>query len=258
MIYVITAAHNNKHLDSFFSCIEKQTLRGEILPIIVDASEDECCRGLWQRYCPLVVLRHKGAYWGTSLRILRDYLEKHFTIKEDDTVCLINVDRTFCNVYMMLGETFAQFRKKSIIISHCLDKDKNHVSGGLHVDWKRFSFTLSETSNICGTNGLFMKAEDFVKVKTNRFLVHHWADFQLVLKLVRKGYKIYEPDSLVLTLDTDSTGIHNPKTWKELFSKRCSCNPYYMAIFILLCCPLIYRPINLLRCLWWPVKVKIS
>jgi hypothetical protein len=255
MIYVLTAVHNSDHLDAFFDCIEKQNCRDEILPIIVDASENECCEYLWTKYAPVVVLRWEGVYWGTSLRILRDYLKDTFTIKPEDTVCIINIDRTFCGAYMDLGDAFAHTGDRNIVISRCFNKEGNHISGGLYVDWKKFSFTLSETPNICGTNGLFLRAEDFLKCKISTFLVHHWADFQLVLSL--KGYKIYEPTNLVLTME-ESQSIHNPKTWKELFSKRCSCNPYYMAIFILLCCPIKYKPINLLRCLWWVIKVKIS
>jgi hypothetical protein len=253
MIYILTATHNSKYLKTFFDCVDNQSAREEIIPIIVDASEDGCCDNLWNDHAPVVILRHKGVFWGTSLKILRDYLKKYFVIEEEDTVCLINVDRTFCRDYMKLGAIYAQIGK-NLVISHCIDKNNNHVSGGLYADWKKFSFTLSETPNICGTNGLFIKAEDFVKCKISTFLPHHFADFQLVLSLVKGGSVIYEPLNLVLTME-ESESIHNPKTWKELFDIRCSCNPVYMAVFVLLCCPMRYKPINLLRCLWWLVKI---
>jgi len=236
-------------------CLENQTCRDDILPIIVDASDDNCCDTLWVHYSPITVLHYRGAYWGQSLRRLQDYARKHLPIRDKDIVCILNIDRTFCRDYINLGSKYV--KDNQLVISHCLDEKGNHVSGGLQVVWSKFHFALSQSPNICGTNGLFMSAKNFTKAKISRFLPHHWADFQLVLSLVKQGCRIYEPIQLVLTLDTKCTGIHNPKSWKELFDIRCSCNPVYMAIFVLLCCPLRYKPINLLRCLWWTIKVKL-
>jgi hypothetical protein len=252
MIYILTACHNADYLDSFLECVESQTNRAEILPVIVDASEDGVCEGVWVKSLPAVILSAPNAFWGESLTVLQDYMKKNW--EEGDIVCILNIDRAFCRDYIRLGSKYVH--DKFLIISHGIDEGGKHVSGGLQAIWKHFHFTFSLFPNICGTNGLFMYAKDFAEVgELSRWLPHHWQDFYLVHSLVKRGYHIYEPDNLKLTIYTTSTGIHNPKSWKELFDKRCSCNPIYMAIFIVLCCPLKYIPINLLRCLWWTVKV---
>ena len=248
ILFIILPTYNGlKHAKIFIHCLNNQSVKPMV--VCVDSGSDGT--GEWVRNNIQSVILKANSYWGGSLRLAYDYLKNR--IEETDTVLIVNIDRfLFDKDYLSKGIEYAK-RGTMVVSAGYSDVTRKHESGGLHVDWKKFSFRVSDDVNICGTTGLFMNGRDFTESGGfSKLLPHHWSDTEFVY---RQKLKLIAPKDLIIWIDAKSTGIDRPKNLKELFSMKCSQNPIYKSIFIIKSCPLKYIPINLLRAWYWIWRV---
>jgi GT2 family glycosyltransferase len=253
MIYVVTPLHNaKKHVEAFAKSLHAQTAKDIVLVIVDDGSSNGGGLWLWLDYKRSIYLATKEKYWGGCLQTAYEYLKPR--IHKEDRVLLINIDRTFPKDYI---STALKYVKDGImLVSTGLDEKGKWISGGLWVDWYRFSFEVFPFPNIAGTTGLFMTGKDFHNSGGFcKWLRHHWADSEFVWRQRMKGLLLITTPKVWITINTKSHSITKPKNLRQLFDIRCSQNPFAKSIFILKCCPLKYIPINLARAWYWVWRV---
>ena len=254
MLYIITAIHNaREQAERFYECLKKQTMKDYFMCVVDCGSADGCTS-------PLCMCHNaESNYWGDAMRIAFECLRHR--IKPTDTVLLINIDRKFGQDYLERGMKYVKNGTMAVSmgLDNCGDKGSRYpvwISGGLKVDWSKFSFTLSDKPNTCGTTGLFMTGRDYIESGGfSKLLPHAWNDMEFVYRQMKRGLKIIAPNDLVLWIDTTTESIARPRNLRELFSMRCVQNPIYKSIYILKCCPLRYKPINILRAWFWIWRV---
>jgi GT2 family glycosyltransferase len=258
MIYVIVPVYRGlEQAKRFISCLKAQTCEEIKLIVVNDGCMDYSIRWIEENYRKVIVINTGGNYfWAGSLNyglwFLADWKEGR--ISANDAVLLINIDRTFAKDY--IEKAVRYINPKTLVVSAGYDSHGRQISGGLYVDWPKFSFKVSDTPNICGTTGLFMTAKDFVESGGfDKRLPHHWADTEFVWRLLKRGFKLEAPKELKITCDTQTVSIYYPDSIKELFNWRCSQHPIHKSIFILRCCPWRYKFINLLRAWYWLWRV---
>ena len=255
MIYILTAIHNNlPHVKKFIDCLNKQTYRNAMLLIVDAGSIDGGAEyAMHNSKIPVTtVWATDKDYWGDCLQL--GYERLKILGRNRDNVLIVNVDVEFGEDYLDIG--ISHIRSKTLIVTSGYDqKTLEHISGGLHVDWSKFSFEVSDDINICGTTGLFLSMTDLLESDGfSRWLSHHFCDTEFTWRLTKRGFVIEAPDDLVFFMDSENTGIAYPRNLREVFDKRCSQNPLSKSMFILLCCPIKYWFINLLRAWYWLIR----
>lgn len=262
MIYIILPTHNGlQHAKTFIRCLNNQTAKDLMVVCVDDGSTDGVGEWITNNINSTILYGNGKLYFGGSVNLAYNFLKDK--LRETDTVLIVNMDRLLCckcmgvcprtsKEYLSKGIEYAKQGTMAVSSGY---NNNEHVSGGLHVDWKKFSFRVSDNINSAGTTGLFMNGKDFAESGGfSKPIPHYWSDMEFVHRQMKK-LKLIAPKDLIIWIDLETTGINNPKSLKELFNIKCTQNPIYKSIFILKHCPIKYIPINLLRAWYWIWRV---
>jgi glycosyltransferase involved in cell wall biosynthesis len=256
MVYLILPLHNEQdRLGKFIDCLNLQT----VMPFVIfvdNCSKNTCdCCNVIKYRGPYVCLRIPNSnYWAGSLKAGQDYACRAERVFFSDIVAVMNNDTTF-------GPTFfermvAHCQKGTIVAS---SEDPRRILW--HKIWTRsfgvISVIYAWEPNALSNRAVFMMAEDFAKVRFHpRLLPHYCSDYAWTFQAIKNGMKAYVPLNCDLRVDETTTGITEPKTIRELFSKRCPHNPIYYTIFVLMCAPWLWKIPNVVR-VWGYALVRI-
>ena len=70
-------------------------------------------------------------------------------------------------------------------------------------------------------------------------LPHYGSDYEWTARAARKGFKIHTFEDLNYKFSTSTTGNNDYETatWKKIFSKRSTMNPFYKTVSMLMITP---------------------
>jgi Predicted glycosyltransferases len=270
ILYILLPVHNRIDITRrFIACLQAQTYQEFQVILIDDGSSDGTSVMIQHAFPSVIILRGNGNWWwGGSLH--QGYLWlKSQALPPNTMVLIMNDDAIFDSEYLQTGVSTLQKLKKTLLVSIAYgEESKQVIDGGVHVDWKRWKFTLvtnPEKVNCTSTRGLFFFASDFMDIGGfHPYLLPHYAsDYEFTIRAHNKGYKLLVDDQLKLYTNEKTTGIQNfkdVKTYSEfisnLFSKKYTLHPVYLSNFVALACPWQWKIVNWLR-IWCSTIWKI-
>lgn len=86
-------------------------------------------------------------------------------------------------------------------------------------------------------------------------LPHYMSDYEFTIRAYHKGMRLRTVSDLAIFMNPEQTGFRNFENsefrifLKQYFSKKSVSNPIYQMVFVVLACPALYMPMNILRIL---------
>ena len=202
MIYLFTPYYN-PDMPEFIESLAKQTV--EFKRITRDRKKD-------------------GIYWTKAMNDFRKELKRYRGVRDTDIVCVMNNDISFPPDYLQIGSKV----KEKQIFTH----------QGITVDWKKKKFYDGSSIHTFPGRAFFMTAKDFKKYGYfSKLLPHYLSDYDFGLRMVKKGFGIYEIVRVVHVSE---------QKWNKTFEIINPANPIFWTIFLLKH-PNKYTLINILR-----------
>ena len=262
MIYILLPVHNRREITRcFIDCLTAQTYTNYHLVLIDDGSTDGTAEMVKNYVHALTIIHGNGNWWWAgSLQQGYKWLKSR-KLQNDDIVLLTNNDTTFKDDFLDIGQTILNQHNNTLLLAQAYSvQDGRLIDTGVHVDWRQFSFKqakLTKEINCLSTRGLFIRADDFLKLGGfhPRILPHYLSDYEFTIRAYRKGVRLLTVPSLKLWTSGEPGGYYKRgsnkafKELKEYLSKKSMINPIYWIAFILLACPLPWKPLNVLRIL---------
>jgi GT2 family glycosyltransferase len=278
-IYVFLPVYNRREItQSFIECLKIQTYQNYHLILIDDGSIDNTEEMVRSQIQNLTVIKGNGDWWWAgSLQQATKWLTSNTHKDQDNIVLIINDDVTFDQYFLEMGINLIQAHPNSLILAQSLDrKTGNCEETGIDADFKTFTFTRAnspEKINCLSTKGLLLTHSCINKIGGfyPHLLPHYLSDYEFSIRAFKKGFKLKTFTSFALYQNQKTTGLYRTIDFsqfsiKEFFSKKSTINPFYSSIFIILTCPKIWIPANIIR-IWirttrllltWLLKYKIE
>jgi GT2 family glycosyltransferase len=267
-VYIFLPVHNRKDVTiSFIKCLQSQKYTNYKLILIDDGSTDETSKFVSQLLDKnkIIIIRGVGNWWWAgSLHQGYLYLLNNCHPLPDDIILTINDDTILTPEYLELAVSIMNGLQNTFLGSLAVDIHTGHIiRPDVFADWRRFKFDPPlphQPVNCMSTNGLFMHWQDLNKLRGFRpnLLPHYTSDYEFTIRAYRSGVKLITHPSLKLTWNTKTTGFHQARDFYKLpfgeflrlyFSNNYSSNPITLVIFVILACPLVWKPLNILRIL---------
>ena len=261
MIYILLPVHNRRAITSkFIDCLLQQVDKNFHLVLVDDGSDDgtaEFVRSRMTQDALSVITGHGHWWWAGSLWHGINWLHDRMPADED-VVLFINDDVRFDQDFLRKGIDSLRSAKNSLLLARFLDSTGESVETGVQASFSALKFSVAtspEEINCLSTRGLFIRWLDVKKIGNfrPRLLPHYLSDYEYTIRAKRLGYKLMTSSEVALHQDLSPTGFHSQErngvfmNAKRLFSKKSPHNPYYRTVFLLMCCPIRYLPLNILR-----------
>ncbi|HCE45325.1 MAG TPA: hypothetical protein DET40_17435 [Lentisphaeria bacterium] len=266
-VYIIIPFHNLVD-DAFADCLKNQDYRNLSLILVDDGSTDESLSKLTSLPYTCHVINGDGNLWfGGALDKAYTFIEKNNSVNDHDIILVLLHDTQFGGNFISRGAELIKQYPNSIITARAVSKQTGMlVDKGVHVSWWNLSFTQTDQTseiNCLSMRGMFATAKDFIRIGGFYpvLLPHYLSDYEFCIRAFQMGYMLRTFEELIIYSDESRTGYHSIsgrsfiKTAASMFSKKYALNPIYRTNFILLCCPLRWKLINILRV--WIVSIKI-
>lgn len=254
-IYIFLPVFNRKKITlQFVQRLKNQTNQNFKLILIDDGSTDGTSTEVKNMLPEVIILKGGNLWWAGSLQLGIKYLKK-IKVSQDTPVLIMNDDTIFNEHFLEKGVTLVDNNPNSLICASMIMNGEIRPSA-VHINWEDFSFKATEKNdvNCLPTRGLFLRFRDIIKIGEfrPRLLPHYLSDYEFTHRAFTKGFKLLSPNDLWLEPMLQETGIRflegkGINYLRKLFSKRCTSNPYYSAIFILLAAPGASKLPNLRR-----------
>lgn len=259
-IYILLPVHNRREITRHFvQCLNLQTHLNYHLVLIDDGCTDGTAEMVQEYIDNLTIIRGNGSWWWAgSLQNGVNWLNQNSDVKQHDIVLIMNDDVTFKKTFLEDASTLF-FNSKNTLL---LPQSYNSITfvpkeTGVYANLKSMTFqtaNLNKKINCLPTRGLFIRLKDINEIGGFKpfLLPHYWSDYEFTIRAFSKGFYLKTTPEILITINNLETGIREIKSYKHLslndmFSKKSILNPYYSSIFIILSCPKIWIPINLIR-----------
>ena len=271
MIYILLPVYNRREITRrFIDCLNAQTYTNYHLVLIDDGCTDGTAEMVQSHISNVTVISGEGNWWWAgSLQQGYQWLRKKRS-NHSDTVLLINDDAFIADDFLAIGTKILQENPDTLVGAQAYNKlDNSLLDVGVHVDWKKFSFTQANTPediNCLSTRGLFIKEKDFLNLGGfyPRILPHYLSDYEFTIRAHKKGMRLITNNNLRLISDENLTGFHSIsydesfiKFLQKYFSKKSANNPIYWITFILLICPWHLKMLNFLKAFYGGIKTIV-
>jgi GT2 family glycosyltransferase len=267
-IYILLPVHNRREITRhFIKCLSLQTYRNFHLILIDDGSTDGTAEMIQEYIDKITVIKGDGNWWWAgSLQQGINWLNKNTSTNQNNVVLIINDDVTFEPNFLEKGYKTLQHKSNVLLLAQFWDNTMHcAIETGLDANLRLMTFDTATTPNkinCLSTRGLLLRLTDINIIGGFRplLLSHYWSDYEFSIRAKRKGFSLMtSPDFLIVPND-ETTGIREIKNAKfkiieDIFSKRSVLNPIYSNIFIILVCPKLWIPINILRI--WSKTINI-
>lgn len=227
-IHILLPVHNRvKVTQKFIENLKKQTFKNYKLILIDDGSTDGTSEFVKQVMPDAHIIYGKGnLWWGGSLHQGYRWLKSQ-NYPDDDLVLIINDDTEFEEQYLENAVNIFQGKRNILIGSYCYSTNTGKlIDRGVQWNWKSGGIRVVDNSddiNCLSTRGLFLRLEDFLKLKGFRpiTLPHYLSDYEFTIRAKKKGMMLLTlPELKVHTDDTPAGYIeYDYSSWKN-FSKR--------------------------------------
>ena len=272
-IYIILPVYNRLGITrNFIECLKSQTHQNYHLILVDDGSTDNTEAMVRSQIKSLTVLKGKGNWWWAgSLQQGINWLKSN-AINASDIVQISNDDVTFDKFFLEKAMAILTDKQHSLLQALSFSKETGRlVDAGVKADLKALKFKqtlIPEETNCLTTRSLFIKFSDLLKVGDfyPRFLPHYLSDFEFTIRAHNKGLKLLTHPELKVTVNENSTGFLQTgfeklpgnglgSFIKNYFSKKSKSNPIYFTVFILLTCPKLWIPLNIIKVWRWAAIV---
>jgi GT2 family glycosyltransferase len=267
-IHILLPVHNRREITRHFvKCLSQQTYSNYHLVLIDDGSTDDTAEMVQEYIENITVIQGDGNWWWAgSLQQGINWLNGDNSVKQNDIVLIINDDVIFEPDFLERGHKILQHKSNVLLLAqfwnnamHCA------IETGLDADLKLMTFATATTPNkinCLSTRGLLLRLSDINGIGGFRplLLSHYWSDYEFTIRAKRKGLHLITSSNFLIIPNDETTGIREIKNkkqniMKDIFSKRSVLNPIYSNIFIILVCPIIWIPINIIRV--WLKTIKL-
>ncbi len=260
-IHVLLPVHNRREITRhFISCLREQTYTNFHLILIDDGSSDGTSDMVLQALPDATAIRGTAGnwWWAGSLHRAYEWL-MHAGTENDSFVLIANDDTTFASDFLETGISVLRRNPRSLLLSRIKERKCGEVmNSGVHANLKRLVFEIAREGqivNCLSTKGLFLRWGDMKNIGGfHPFLLpHYWSDYEYSIRAHHRGYSCITDPSVVLSADTNTTGIRKIDQlsgwnyFRTLFSPKTTANPLYKSSFVLLAVPVRWMLPNLIR-----------
>ena len=260
MLYILLPVHNRCEVTRrFMACLTVQTHQSFHLVLIDDGCSDGTAEMVSENIGPLTVIRGTGDWWWAgSLQQGYRWLKKQ-DIPFGAIVLIINDDTEFEADFLEQGIQRIRQRQRTLLLAQCYSRQTGRlIDSGVHVDWRRLTYeqaSAPERINCLSTRGLFLHTADLFEIGGFHpiLLPHYGSDYEFTIRAYRMGMTLLTDQKVRLRLDEETTGFHRVVSDSffvrlgQIFSKRSPLNPLYGSLYIVLCSPWFWIPVNIAR-----------
>ncbi|URA10852.1 glycosyltransferase family 2 protein [Thermospira aquatica] len=247
-VYILLPVHNRKKItEEFIKNLLHQTFKNFVLLLIDDGSTDGTSEMVLSYLPDAVIIRGKGNWWwGGALHQGYKWIKRNVH-NGDDFVLMVNDDVSFNNDFLERALLYLDHHPDTLLLAQGKSMQTGEfIDTGTKVDWKNFSFRNAgedEEIDCLATRGLFFRVKDFIKIGGFHpiLLPHYLSDYEFTIRAKRKGLSLKTTSDVFLWVNEATTGYHEVKDMKKVFSKKSSINPFYLTMFIILSCPWKYK-----------------
>lgn len=269
-IYILLPVHNRREITQcFIECLKVQTFQNYHLILINDGCNDGTEEMVKSQIQNLAIINGNGNWWWAgSLNQGFKWLSTNIKNQDDvdDIVLIINDDVTFDKHFLETAFKLVKLNTDSLILAQILNVETGESEEtGIEANLKLFTFnkaSLPEKINCLSTRGLLLRRSHIERIGTfyPHLLPHYLSDYEFTIRAFRKGLKLKTFSSLVLYQNSRAIESHRTMDFSgfkfmKIFSKKSTINPIYSSIFVILTCPKIWIPINIIRI--WARTFKI-
>jgi GT2 family glycosyltransferase len=261
MIHLLMPVHNRAEVTArFLVSLVSQGYGDYCLWIIDDGCVDDTVARA-EALVPagrLCVLRGDGnLWWAGALQMGYEALCA-CAAGDDDAVLIVNDDMTFEPDFLAQGLAVLAGNPAAAFQAVGVDNASQTVDCGAVADLYRLSFrpaSVNEPANCLSTRGLIMRYLVFKRSGGFRpeRLPHYLSDYEFTLRLRRQGVPLLCDARFHARVHLELTGEFNygkaglTKAWSDAFSNRSKYNPRHWTMFVLMACPPVVVPLQLLR-----------
>ncbi|MCD8013370.1 MAG: glycosyltransferase [Lachnospiraceae bacterium] len=257
MIYVITAVHNRIETTRIFiNKLNQQTINESIMLVLVD---DGCTDGTVEmaqkQFSNIHIIAGDGnLWWAGAMDVALRWVNS--VCKKDDMVLISNDDVDFDENYIERGISKLIKEPRNTLVSGIGVSINTHQYKTTPIFWdlkkgRGYPVGPNEYSNCVATRSLFFYAEAIRNIGYfhPKILPHYQSDYEWTIRAVKRGYTIKCYDDLTYSFDEKTCGYGNFRklTYRQVFSKKSSCNPFYRFTFYVLVTPLHVLPVCLVN-----------
>lgn len=272
-VYIILPVYNRIKLTRrFVKCLKSQTHQNYHLILVDDGSIDNTEAMVKSQIKSVTVLKGKGNWWWAgSLQQGINWL-KNNAVSASDLVLMINNDVTFDKHFLEKAIAILTHKQHTLLQALSFSKQTGRlVEAGVKADLKRLKFTqttIPEETNCLSTRSLFMRFSDLNRIGNfyPELLPHYLSDYEFTIRAHKKGLNLLINSELKIVLNESTTGVFQSGFeklknerfsffLKKYFSKRSKANPIYFTIFILLTCPKVWIPLNIIKVWKWSATI---
>ncbi len=247
-LYILLPVHNRKKItENFVKQLLSQTFQNFVLLLIDDGSTDGTSEMVLSYLPETIIIRGKGNWWwGGALHQGYKWIKRNAK-NENDFALITNDDVSFDNDFLERVLSYLDKHPNTLLLAQGKSMQTGkYIDTGIKVNWKDFSFRNAgenEVIDCLSTRGLFLKVKDFLKIGGFHpiLLPHYLSDYEFTIRAKRKGFVLQTTSDIFLWVNESTTGYHEVKQIKKVFSKKSSINPFYLTMFILLSCPWKYK-----------------
>jgi GT2 family glycosyltransferase len=261
MIHILMPVHNRADVTAcFLASLQAQSDQNYCLWLVDDGCNDDTVARA-QALVPqgrLRVLHGDGnLWWAGALQKGYEALCSHGA-SEEDAVLIVNDDMTFEADFLSQGLAVLAENPAAAIQAVGIDNATRAVDRGAVADLFRLAFrpaSPGEQANCLSTRGLIMRYRVFRQsggFRPDR-LPHYLSDYEFTLRLRRLGVPLLCDERFRARVNLEMTGDSRysragfAKAWSAAFSNRSKYNPRHWTQFVLMVCPRVVIPFQLLR-----------
>ena len=250
LIYVIIPVYNRIfETKKVINCLRKQTLIKKLKLIVVDDGSTDETRIWLEKQADIQTIKGNGSlFWGGAINIALKTIFKNCQINE--WVVLLNNDIEIKKNYIETLLKTAKSNYPSVIGSIIKKKNNEIVSIGPKIISEKFKIEDLYHQNFISKNleiiknvdalsgrGVIYPIKSLLEVKGMRplFFPHYLADYELSLRVGRKGYNLMISMDAVVYTDEDFELIRHQRKKQNfifnLFSKKSTSLFYSKILF---------------------------
>jgi len=261
MIHLLLPVHNRAEVTvRFLASLVGQGDGDYCLWLVDDGCTDDTVARAQALVPPgrLRVLQGDGnLWWAGALQLGFDALCAH-PASADDAVLIVNDDMTFDPDFLAQGLAVLAEHPAAALQAVGVDHLSQAVDYGAVADLYRLSFrpaSPTQPANCLSTRGLIMRYPVFKRgggFRPDR-LPHYLSDYEFTLRLRRQGVPLLCDARFHARVRLELTGQSNygksglARAWSDAFSNRSKYNPRHWTAFVLMACPPVVIPFQLLR-----------
>jgi GT2 family glycosyltransferase len=259
-VYILLPVHNRRHqTKEFIKCLKIQTYQNYQLILIDDGSTDGTAEMVQAIIPSTTVLKGHGKWWWAGALQQGINWLKHNPVNSNDLILMINDDVMFGPEFLNTAIDLLHGKQGILLQAQSYSKRTGCLAtAGVSADLKNLSFrktTLSDEINCLSTMGLFLRFADLSIIGDfyPKLLPHYLSDCEFTIRAYKKGLKLITDSKLILYFDEETSGFNfdfknqRISDIRKYFSTKSVVNPIYWTNFVILTCPKVWIPINIVR-----------